>query len=478
MCGRARCSLTREAVLTAAGVPEPKWRDQAQYRPSYNCSPGSWIPVLKLGPDGARELQTMKWGLVPAFTRLGPGERPDHFRMFNARSESLTQKSVFSRLLPGKRCIVLLDGFYEWLTPGGGAGGGGAASRKQPYHITTADAPKKPAMYLAGLYDVYLDSNGVPVHTFTIITTDSSEPLAWLHDRMPVILTTEEEISAWLGEVESKGTAGLEASLKADAYANQKGREEGLIAAAATPGAAPTDRECLESPHSQGTAAAAAPGAKADAAAAAAAVGPEGGGGGGVSHKPNTPLSAGVKRRRPSLSGEILLEAGVMSPMVLSDLDDGDKAGKGSGEGESEDEDRCSKRERAQSCTEVRAIGARRECGGSGTKRSLRLEAVKQRCEVLVEEICRPYGGPLLRWHPVTPEMGKPGYDKPDCCKDVRTKKGSIASFFKPAAMARSTSTAATTSPMVTPTVKMEAQPQPQPVLQGQMHIKAKEAKE
>ncbi|GIL76759.1 hypothetical protein Vretifemale_6345 [Volvox reticuliferus] len=167
-----------------------------------------------------------------------------------------------------------------------------------------------------------------------------------------------------------------------------------------------------------------------------------------------------------------------MSPMVLSDLDDGDKAGKGSGEGESEDEDRCSKRERAQSCTEVRAIGARRECGGSGTKRSLRLEAVKQRCEVLVEEICRPYGGPLLRWHPVTPEMGKPGYDKPDCCKDVRTKKGSIASFFKPAAMARSTSTAATTSPMVTPTVKMEAQPQPQPVLQGQMHIKAKEAKE
>ena len=34
--------------------------------------------------------------------------------MFNARSETVAEKSVFSRLLGGKRCIVLLNGFYEW----------------------------------------------------------------------------------------------------------------------------------------------------------------------------------------------------------------------------------------------------------------------------------------------------------------------------------------------------------------------------
>ena len=35
-------------------------------------------------------------------------------RMFNARSETVHEKSVFGRLLSGKRCIVLLNGFYEW----------------------------------------------------------------------------------------------------------------------------------------------------------------------------------------------------------------------------------------------------------------------------------------------------------------------------------------------------------------------------
>jgi hypothetical protein len=38
---------------------------------------------------------------VPSFTR--PGERPDHFKMFNARCETVAEKSVFSRLLPSKR---------------------------------------------------------------------------------------------------------------------------------------------------------------------------------------------------------------------------------------------------------------------------------------------------------------------------------------------------------------------------------------
>ncbi len=43
---------------------------------------------------------------MPSFTRLGQGEWPDHYRMFNARCEGLTEKPVFSRLLPSKRCVT------------------------------------------------------------------------------------------------------------------------------------------------------------------------------------------------------------------------------------------------------------------------------------------------------------------------------------------------------------------------------------
>ena len=54
----------------------------------------------------------MAWGLVPSWTKMG--DKLDFFRMFNARSETVPEKSVFSRLLGAKRCIVPLNGFYEW----------------------------------------------------------------------------------------------------------------------------------------------------------------------------------------------------------------------------------------------------------------------------------------------------------------------------------------------------------------------------
>ena len=62
--------------------------------------------------QGDTELQTMTWGLVPSWTKKE--DKLDFFRMFNARSETVPEKTVFSRLLGTKRCVVLLNGFYEW----------------------------------------------------------------------------------------------------------------------------------------------------------------------------------------------------------------------------------------------------------------------------------------------------------------------------------------------------------------------------
>ena len=47
---------------------------------------------------------------MPSYTK--PDAKPDYFRMFNARSEDM--KPVFTRLLKQRRCVVLLNGFYEW----------------------------------------------------------------------------------------------------------------------------------------------------------------------------------------------------------------------------------------------------------------------------------------------------------------------------------------------------------------------------
>ncbi|KAL0044513.1 hypothetical protein WJX82_010311 [Trebouxia sp. C0006] len=187
MCGRSRCSLSRQQVIAAARVPDDRWKDKENYTPSHNVAPGHNTPVMKRDKQQELEVHTMKWGLVPSFTKTACTEKPDHFRMFNARSETVAEKSVFSRLLARQRCVVLFNGFYEWKKEG---------SRRQPFYVNMGEGQ---TMRMAGLFDVWSGgADDAPLYTYTIMTTDSSKRLQWLHDRMPVILTSDEQVEAWL----------------------------------------------------------------------------------------------------------------------------------------------------------------------------------------------------------------------------------------------------------------------------------------
>ncbi|KAG4192496.1 hypothetical protein ERO13_A07G159600v2 [Gossypium hirsutum] len=106
--------------------------------------------------------------------------------MFNARSESVCEKASFRRLLPKSRCLVAVEGFYEWKKD---------VSKKQPYYIHFKDG--RPLVF-AALYDSWENSEGEKLHTFTILTTSASSTFQWLHDRMPVILGDKGSTDAWL----------------------------------------------------------------------------------------------------------------------------------------------------------------------------------------------------------------------------------------------------------------------------------------
>ncbi|KAG7642143.1 SOS response associated peptidase (SRAP) [Arabidopsis suecica] len=192
MCGRTRCTLRPDDVPRASHrhtVPT-RFLHLDRYRPSYNVAPGSYIPVLRrdnevVGGDGV-VVHCMKWGLVPSFTKKN--DKPDFFKMFNARSESVAEKASFRRLLPKNRCLVAVDGFYEWKKEG---------SKKQPYYIHFEDG--RPLVF-AALFDTWHNSGGETLYTFTILTTASSSALQWLHDRMPVILGDKDSIDTWLDD--------------------------------------------------------------------------------------------------------------------------------------------------------------------------------------------------------------------------------------------------------------------------------------
>ena len=153
-------------------------------------------------------LQTMKWGLVPSWTRHKAGFSA---KTINCRDDSLARPGgMWASMKARKRCVVVAQGFYEWLKPHGPRGD------KVPHYVRRADGR---LMCLAGLWDRVRyegdETGGQYTYTYTIVTTDSNEQLRFLHDRMPVILDQgSDAMRAWLDPGRDKWSAELQALLR------------------------------------------------------------------------------------------------------------------------------------------------------------------------------------------------------------------------------------------------------------------------
>jgi putative SOS response-associated peptidase YedK len=92
----------------------------------------------------------------------------------------------------GRRCLIVTGGFYEWrkLDPAG--------KQKQPYAVALGN---RGPMLMAGLWDVWKNpADRQWLRSCTIITTEANSMIVAIHDRMPVILDSD-DWPAWLGEV-------------------------------------------------------------------------------------------------------------------------------------------------------------------------------------------------------------------------------------------------------------------------------------
>jgi putative SOS response-associated peptidase YedK len=152
-------------------------------RSRFNIAPGTRQPVIIWG-EGGREMVQMQWGLrSPA----GPGPAADR-PIINARAETLREKPSFHSLLAGNRCLIPASGFFEWKQERRG---------KTPFYF---HLPDKPVFSFAGLYTEGIDLRGGVTGGFAIVTTEPNSLVATVHDRMPVILTPENE-ERWLADV-------------------------------------------------------------------------------------------------------------------------------------------------------------------------------------------------------------------------------------------------------------------------------------
>jgi len=137
----------------------------------YNVAPQSYAWVARVRRDGTREMIPLLWGLVSYWA-----EDP---------KKSAATRPMFRQLMATRRCVIPVDGFYEWqVTPSG----------KQPHYVRLADGAP---MLLAGLWDRWQRGDATPIESFTILTTDANDKVAKLHDRMPAVIDAA-DLARWL----------------------------------------------------------------------------------------------------------------------------------------------------------------------------------------------------------------------------------------------------------------------------------------
>ena len=177
MCGRYSNKKTLEFFRQDYYLD---FSEKLEWRPSYNIAPTQ--NALVTTADNPKGLELMHFGLVPFWSK----DRNQGFKMINARAETVLDLKSYKPLFKqGKRCIVYADSFFEWQKQG---------KEKQPFRIKLTE---KEVFTFAGLWSLWKSPDGEDYYSFTIITTQPNELTSVVHDRMPVILTQEEQ-KAWL----------------------------------------------------------------------------------------------------------------------------------------------------------------------------------------------------------------------------------------------------------------------------------------
>lgn len=177
MCGRFVSSTPVSKLVEQFLVEEVKVEE---HDPSYNVAPTTEILAVAASSEGIRRLGTFKWGLVPSWAK----DPATGNRMINLRSETVSEKPSFRRMLAKHRCIIPADGFYEWKDMGKGR-------KKQPFYIRARDGS---VLAFAGLWGAWKEKDADDddwLRTCTIITTAPNKLLKSIHNRMPVVLPPE-----------------------------------------------------------------------------------------------------------------------------------------------------------------------------------------------------------------------------------------------------------------------------------------------
>jgi putative SOS response-associated peptidase YedK len=186
MCFDISYALKREDIELRF---DTRFQDPDVYEPVYHVSAFSLPKAPVITNEEERNIKMMNWGLIPFWVKDQKTAEDIRLKTFNARSETMFEKPSFRTSIKNKRCIVIVDGFFEWQLVKG---------KNYPYYIQSAE---KGAFAMAGIWDTWTNkATEEKLSTFSIITTKANPLLEKIHNkkkRMPAILRREDEFR-WL----------------------------------------------------------------------------------------------------------------------------------------------------------------------------------------------------------------------------------------------------------------------------------------
>ncbi len=151
---------------------ENKYETQNFIRPS--------DPILVIKNEGRMKTTFMTWGFISPWAKDPfDKERP---RPFNARSETVEDKKLFSESWKHKRCLIPASGFFE-----------------RNYRIRRENFE---TFWLGGIWSKWTSTKGDELESCCILTTAPNELVKPLHHRMPVIVPNEYE-EEWTEQVKN-----------------------------------------------------------------------------------------------------------------------------------------------------------------------------------------------------------------------------------------------------------------------------------
>src|SRR5918993_2472336 len=171
MCGRITLRRPEKVRLDKLDT-----RPLFESLPRHNIAPSQKLWTITESNE-KRSLALMQWGLIPSWSKKPAG-------FINAKAETLEAKPSFKEAFNRRRCLIPADGFYEWEKLG---------KAKQPHYFQMKDGAP---FFFAGLWDEWR-FDGTSIKTCTIVTTTPNQLLATIHDRMPVIISSE-DLDCWL----------------------------------------------------------------------------------------------------------------------------------------------------------------------------------------------------------------------------------------------------------------------------------------